>query len=65
MRIIQFLESMRNDFVGPFSDEYSARRWLEENDRQESYVIHHLVDPSEEMYGDLLRPGVVTDSGGG
>lgn len=60
MRVIQFLDPVKNDFIGPFSDKYSAERWLEENNRQEKHVIHHLTDPAEEMFGELLRPGVET-----
>jgi hypothetical protein len=50
MRVIQFLEPVRNDFIGPFVTEASAQRWLEENDRQEKCLIHDLTDPAEEMF---------------
>lgn len=53
MRVIQFLEPVTDDFVGPFSTVESAQRWLDENDRTENHVIHHLVDPAECMYGPI------------
>lgn len=53
MRVIQFLEPVKDDFIGPFSSEESAKRWLAENDRSEKHVIHHLVDPAEAMFGPL------------
>lgn len=51
MRVIQFLEPVTDDFIGPFSSEESANRWLEENNRTEKHLIHHLVDPAECMFG--------------
>ncbi len=54
MRVIQFLESVQDDFIGPFASEQSAKEWLIENDRNEKHVIHDLVDPIEAM---MIRPG--------
>lgn len=59
MRVIQFLAPVRNDFIGPFATEESAKRWLEENDRTEPHVIHDLVDPAEEMFAVERKPVAV------
>lgn len=56
MRVIQFLEPVHDDFVGPFADEASAIVWMEENDRNERHLIHHLADPFEAM-----APGLVAN----
>lgn len=47
MQVIQFLERVPDDFVGPFSTEESARRWLADNNRTEKCAIHHMVDSAE------------------
>lgn len=62
MRVIQFLEPVHNDFVGPFSTLESAQRWLEENNRTERHAIHHIVDPAEEMFGVDLEDRLVNEA---
>ena len=50
MVIIQFLEPVDNDFIGPFETERSATLWLEVNERSEENIIHSLTDPITETY---------------
>lgn len=54
MRVIQFLEPVDDDFIGPFDSEMEALVWLRENERTERHVIHHMVSPVACMFRAVM-----------
>lgn len=46
-RVIQFLEPVADDFIGPFPDEESAKAWIAAHARTEAHLAHHMVSPTQ------------------